>query len=301
MSNGISARITSGLLAAFAVAACGGGSDGGIGGGGPAPANATAEFSTTPEALAIVREVAVADAAPEILIFDVLLAFDELDPALSIACSNPGGTAQLVPGTRQALDFSNCIDLSDGITTIEGTLNGAIEYEFGTDSQMALEFIDVSYRNFSWDSPAGFFEIDGDVSFESAVNTNSVVETITSDNLVFSNDGFAISIPSLLVVNQFFDDDTDRISFSGALQDISAVNPIFMGLAVYESEEDLVYDIVADDITAGSFVVYGIDGSTIRVRDATAANQASYEIDFDGDGTVDDSGTWTWFGDILPP
>ncbi len=301
MSNGISARIASGLIVAFAVSACGGGSDGGIGGGGPAPVNATAEFSTTPEALAIVREVAVADAAPEILIFDVLFAFDELDTALNIACSNPGGTAQLVLGTRQVLDFSNCIDLSDGVTTIEGTLNGTIEYEFGTDSQMALEFIDVSYRDFSWDSPVGLFEIDGDVSFESVVNTNNVVETITSDNLVFSNDGFAISIPSLLVVNQFFDDDTDRISFNGALQDISAVNPIFMGLAVYQSEDDLVYDIAADDITAGSFVVFGLDGSTIRVRDSVATNEATYEIDFDGDGVVDASGTWTWFGDILPP
>ena len=133
------------------------------------------------------------------------------------------------------------------------------------------------------------------------MNTNNVVETITSNNLIFSNDGFAISIPSLLVVNQFFDDDTDRISFNGALQDISAVNPIFMGLAVYESQEDLIYDIVADDITAGSFVVFGVDGSTIRVRDAAAANEATYEIDFDGDGVADESGTWTWFGDILPP
>ena len=205
MSNGISARIASGLCAAFALAGCGGGSDGGIGGGGPAPGSATAEFSTTAEALAIVREVAVADAAPEFLID--LLPFDELDAALNIGCSNPGGSAQIVPGAPTVIEFNNCIDPSDGLTSIEGTLNGTIEYEFGFDSQVALEFIEVSYRDFSWDSSVlGLFEIDGDVGFESVDNLENVVFTITSNNLIFSNDGFAISIPSLLVVNQFFDD-----------------------------------------------------------------------------------------------
>jgi len=287
-----SRRVLGLILLGSVLVACGGGGGSDLDGGGSAPVTATALFDNEAEAKAIVQEVVVADAAPEILIFDVFSEFNDFDGS-TVTCAS-GGNFEVVPGVPSTVTFNNCVDLSDGaLPTLEGTFNGQIAFEFSGTAPDAE--ISLTFSNFSWDSPAGLFEIGGAVAWMYDENGAMVSETYTADRLIFSNDNFVSSIPDLMFAYEYLANNTTQLNISGAIEDLSPANPVFEGMAVFETISNLVLQNATQEVSGGEFVVYGADNSSIRVSDSSVIGQATVEISYaDGSGIPAETVVWLW-------
>jgi hypothetical protein len=63
----------------------------------------------------------------------------------------------------------------------------------------------------------------------------------------------------------------------------------------------LRYDVNTNDYVAGTFVIYGADGSYIRVTDSEVAEKADVTVDYDGTGPLPEvTYQWDWIGDVFP-
>lgn len=277
--------------AAAVLTACGGGGGGGGGFGELTAADANVVI-TAGNANQIVRDVNTGASLTDGFIAGLVLGISAtstvvaaaagedaplvVSPNAVQACSNPGGTVDVTEGTNFTdFEFDNCVDFNFEGTLFSGLNDGGLRITV-TSAQSLADFVaDIEFRDYRNVVAGTDGTLDGSVTvdyFETAsqlrveLDTNRLSATVDGEALLV-RDYTSIIIATLQNVTQ-----DARGGVSGAS---------LGGLAFRETIDPLV--TVSGDMrpTSGNYIIFGADGSRIRVRPQADGINAQISLDLD--------------------